>query len=106
MQQRLTAISLFSWAGGMDVGVRQAGFDVLACLELDKHCCSTLRENISRSGARTTVYEGNIRTFSPEQILNELGVQPGGVDLLFGGPPCETFIAALCKKPTANRLTI
>lgn len=75
----------------MDIGVQQAGFTILSCLELDKYCCETLRENISREGRNTVVYEGDIKKFSPEQILDDLGYKPGEIDLLFGGPPCQAF---------------
>ena len=88
---KLTAISLFSGAGGMDIGVQQAGFDILACCEIDRHCCETLRENIKRGQRNTVVYEGDIKTFTPEQMLDDLHVQAGEVDLLFGGPPCQAF---------------
>lgn len=91
MKKKLTAISLFSGAGGMDIGVQQAGFNILSCLEIDKYCCETLRENISREGRKTIVYEGNIKDFSPKQILDDLGYKPGNIDLLFGGPPCQAF---------------
>lgn len=88
---RLTALSLFSGAGGMDIGVLQAGFDILSCVELDKHCCETLRENISREKRKTIVYEGDIKEISPQKILDDLGFKSGEVDLLFGGPPCQAF---------------
>lgn len=91
MDKNLTAISLFSGAGGMDIGVQQAGFTILSCLELDKNCCETLRENISRENRKTVVYEGDIKAFAPEQLLEDLGYNPGEVDLLFGGPPCQAF---------------
>lgn len=91
MDKNLTAISLFSGAGGMDIGVQQAGFTILSCLELDKNCCETLRENISRENKKTIVYEGDIKEFAPEQLLKDLGYNPGEVDLLFGGPPCQAF---------------
>lgn len=91
MKSELTAISLFSGAGGMDIGVQQAGFDILACVELDKNCCNTLRENIVREGRTTKVFEGDIKEYSPDFILEELGKKTGEVDLLFGGPPCQAF---------------
>lgn len=86
-----TALSLFSGAGGMDLGVQRAGFHVLASLEWDPYCCETLRENIRRQGRDTAVYEGDIRDLSPQQILEDLRVPPGEIDLLFGGPPCQAF---------------
>lgn len=75
----------------MDIGVRQAGFEILACIEIDKYCCETLRENIHREGRTTKVYEGDIRNFDPENILKDLGCSAGKIDLLFGGSPCQAF---------------
>ena len=86
-----TAISLFSGAGGLDIGVRQAGFDILACVELDKNACETLRYNIADEHLNTSVYEGDIKAFDPTEILSDVGMKPGEVDLLFGGPPCQAF---------------
>ncbi len=48
IKRQMTAVSLFSGAGGMDVGVMQAGFDVLGCVEVDPHCCETLRAAATR----------------------------------------------------------
>lgn len=75
----------------MDIGVSQAGFDIEACVELDPNCCNTLRENIKRSGHKTKVFEGDIRQFDPESIMQELELKAGEIDLLFGGPPCQAF---------------
>ena len=88
---KLTAFSIFSGAGGMDIGVMQAGFEILACIELDHNCCDTLRENIKRENRETKVYEGDIRTFSTKSIMNDLSIKEGHIDLLFGGPPCQAF---------------
>ena len=98
---KLSAISIFSGAGGMDIGVRQAGFDIMACLELDPNCCETLRENIRREGFNTKVYEGDIRKFNPYEILSDLNLQEGQIDLLFGGPPCQAF-SQIGKKLALN----
>ena len=85
------AISLFSGAGGMDVGVRQAGFEVLTCVEWDPYCCQTLRRNIASEHQSTTVIEGDIREVDPKEVAKISGVRPKTLDLLFGGPPCQTF---------------
>lgn len=86
-----TAISLFSGAGGLDIGVAQAGFDIRACVELDKNACETLRCNIVARRRKTKVHEGDIKSFDPSAVLSEAGVAPGELDLLFGGPPCQAF---------------
>ena len=90
-RKNFTAISLFSGAGGMDIGSCRQDLMSWLVFEIDKHCCETLRENIRREQRDTVVYEGDIRVFSPEQVLGELGYKAGEVDLLFGGPPCQAF---------------
>lgn len=87
----LNAISLFSGAGGMDIGVLQAGFTIRACIEIDKNCCNTLRKNIARENRNTVVYEGDIKTFEPLSILKDINLSKGQIDLIFGGPPCQAF---------------
>jgi DNA (cytosine-5)-methyltransferase 1 len=84
----MRAVSLFSGAGGMDLGVRQAGFQVLAGLELDPHCCASLRAN-AEPGRR--VLEADIGTVGADALRDDLGLRPGELDLLFGGPPCQPF---------------
>lgn len=86
-----SAVSLFSGAGGMDIGIRQAGFDILACVERDLHCCDTLRSAISREKHNTLVIEGDIRELDPVDLLAQIGLERGELDLLFGGPPCQAF---------------
>ena len=86
IDKRLTAMSLFSGAGGMDLGVRQAGFHNVCSVEIDKHCASTLRRN----GA-SLVVEQDIRDVDPSELLDSLGKRAGEIDLLHGGPPCQPF---------------
>jgi len=90
-KSKLTALSLFSGAGGMDIGVTQAGFDILACIESDPYACETLRANISRERKTAKVIEADIRKVDPTELMAELGLRPGELDLLCGGPPCQAF---------------
>jgi DNA (cytosine-5)-methyltransferase 1 len=87
----LSAVSLFSGTGGMDIGVIQAGFDVLACVEIDPHCCETLRAAVIREQRRTRIIEDDIRTIEPVNLMHDLCMEPGDLDLLCGGPPCQAF---------------
>lgn len=91
MPEKLKAISLFSGAGGLDIGVAQAGFDILACIEIDKHCCETLRASVQRENRGTRVLEDDIRKVDPVVLMQELTLHPGQLDLLCGGPPCQAF---------------
>jgi len=51
----MKAISLFSGAGGMDIGIRQAGFNILAEIEYDDHCYWTLRAAVDCAGSVSIV---------------------------------------------------
>lgn len=94
VSKKLKSISLFSGAGGMDIGVKQAGFEVLAELEIDEHCVSTLNAAIEREKTNTKVFHTDIRTLDPNNLMTDLKVNPGELDLLFGGPPCQSFSLA------------
>lgn len=89
-----TVVSLFTGAGGMDLGLEQAGFRTLACVEVDPHCRATLSHNRPCwrliNGANRNL-PGDIRGIPGSELLSELGLSRGSVDLLAGGPPCQSF---------------
>ena len=75
----------------MDIGVMAAGFEVVACIEVDPHCCETLRAAAAREGRNTRVIEDDIRQVDPKELMSQLELKPGQLDLLCGGPPCQAF---------------
>lgn len=83
----LPALSLFAGAGGMDAGVDTAGFTTVGAVELDKHCVSTLRLNAGEK----RVWQDDVRALEPAVVGAELGLAPGKLALLHGGPPCQPF---------------
>jgi DNA (cytosine-5)-methyltransferase 1 len=83
----LAAISLFSGAGGLDLGVERAGYRVLACLEYEPDAAATLRANFP--GAK--VLERDIRGVTTTELLEAAGLPSGEAELLVGGPPCTPF---------------
>lgn len=82
----LTAISLFTGAGGLDYGFEAAGFRTAVALEIDGRCCKTLRRN-----RNWPVIEEDLATVPTAELLRIAGLKPGEADVLIGGPPCQPF---------------
>ncbi|MCH2535070.1 MAG: DNA cytosine methyltransferase, partial [Bdellovibrionales bacterium] len=83
------SLSLFTGAGGLDIGLEKAGFDVSLCVEVDPDCRATLSYNKPHWKQSDP---GDISKISPEEILSQAGIQKEKqVDLLAGGPPCQPF---------------
>lgn len=96
-QKKYTVVSLFSGGLGLDLGLEQSGrFRVVACIEKEHACCETIRANLNagRLDPSLKVIEGDISQISPTQVLEAIGLQAGEVDLLTGGPPCQSFSTA------------
>ena len=76
----VTAIELFAGAGGLALGLEQAGIDTVEYVEFDKTCCETLRTN--RPGWNVVCDDIHNVDFSPFK---------GRVDIVTGGFPCQAF---------------
>ena len=90
-------ISLFSGGMGLDLGLEKTGrFRIRACVEKEHPFCETIRLN--RAAGRLlkdlAVFEDDISYLDPHEVLVKLGIKPGELDLLVGGPPCQTFSTA------------
>lgn len=83
----LTAIDLFAGAGGMTVGLKNAGFNVSAAVELEPLAVETYLAN----HPDVSVFVGDIRQIPPETVMAWLGMEPGDLTLLAGCPPCQGF---------------
>src|ERR1700728_1261483 len=88
---RRTAVSLFSGAGGLDLGLESAGFDVLTQVEMDPDCVETLRLQAKNRVTKTQVIGSKLENVTPGQVLDDLGFAKGQLTLLAGGPPCQPF---------------
>lgn len=81
----LTVLSLFSGAGGLDVGFEEAGYRVVWANEHDHDAAETWRMN--RPGNADAMHEGDV--MSPDIVASLPPV--GSVDVIVGGPPCQSW---------------
>ena len=94
-EREFTVLSLFSGGMGLDIGLEKTSqFKHLACVEKVPAFCETIRRNrdAGRLGNRDLkVYQQDIAELPTEQVMRDLRIEPGELDLLVGGPPCQTF---------------
>lgn len=91
-QQSLTAFSLFAGAGGLDLGVEQAGYTVVFAVENDPIAVQTLNRNRAAFFPDLPETEPlDITKLDPLQVMKANGIREGEIDLLVGGPPCVAF---------------
>jgi DNA (cytosine-5)-methyltransferase 1 len=83
----MKAIDLFSGCGGLSLGLKQAGFDVLVALDVDPLAVESYKLN----HAKTKVVTEDIRTVSGRRLLRLAGIKKGELDLVAGCPPCQGF---------------
>ena len=135
-----TLISLFSGAGGLDIGLEAAGFRTVLANEIESHACESLRANkmLSRFTsseferwfdtqvleqrcyrstnaaemdalrarlrpsliasqhplADAAIMERDVRELSAATVTEVTGMEPGSIDLIAGGAPCQPFSRA------------
>jgi DNA (cytosine-5)-methyltransferase 1 len=96
--KRLCAIDLFSGCGGLTLGLKQAGFNVLGAIEIDSGAVRTYRAN----HRRVLIKHDDIQKVSARGFRQQLKIRPGELDLLAGCPPCQGF-STLRTRNGANR---
>lgn len=133
-------VSLFTGAGGLDLGLEDAGFETIFANEIEGPACESLRSNrtlrrlslpdfdvwfdshvmsqrcnakiseVERIRLRTrllaairtnehylsdtVIVQRDIRDLTSQEIMTSAGVNPGELDLVAGGPPCQPFSRA------------
>ena len=90
----IVALSFFSGAMGLDIGMEQGGIQALLACEFDKACRLTIDKNRPEMALI-----GDINNYTADEILKYAGVPKSRkVDVIFGGPPCQAFSSAGTRK--------
>jgi len=91
----IDCVDLFAGAGGFSLAARNIGWNVLAAVEIDRHSAETYRHNFKRNEGAGTVaphlFESDILTLHPGQVIEAVPSLSGGCDVVLGGPPCQGF---------------
>ena len=86
-----TVVSFFAGAGGLDIGLEKAGFDIKLAVELMPVYVETLRINNPHLNAQ----QGDIMDYSREDVYREAGLhEDDEISLMVGGSPCQSFSTA------------
>ncbi len=86
-KQRPISVDLFAGAGGMTLGFEQAGFDVLAAVELDPIHCATHEFNFPF----WSILCKSVVDITAAEIRNQSSIGDRDLDVVFGGSPCQGF---------------
>ncbi len=86
-REKPKAIDLFSGCGGLTLGLKQAGFDVLGAVEIDHLAVETYQAN----HPEVEVWEEDIQGLSVARVKRKLSLKEGELELLAGCPPCQGF---------------
>lgn len=90
----IIALSFFSGAMGLDIGMKNGGIEALLACEIDKYCRMTINENNPNIGLI-----GDINKYNAADILKMANLPPNShIDIIFGGPPCQAFSTAGNRK--------
>ena len=87
-------ISMFSGAGGLDLGFDQAGWTRCFASDLDPDAVDTLRANAKPDGL-DAIGRDDIRDLTADDVLSRSGGLPrGALTAIVGGPPCQSWSSA------------
>ena len=89
----LTAISIFSGGGGLDLGFAAAGFYIACSTDIDPFSCETLMLNSGKKRfyRHNHIVRTDIKELSAADLIEKAKLNVGSIRVIFGGPPCQAF---------------
>jgi len=99
-EKEYTAYSLFSGAGGLCIGIKEAGFKVVVATDINKSAKETYESN----WPEIPFICDDMRKVSASMLLNK--AENKKPDLIFGGPPCQGFSTLGAKNSCDVRNTL
>jgi DNA-cytosine methyltransferase len=99
----LPVISLFTGAGGMDIGCEAAGLCVVLQHEWEEVACQTLIANRPTYFRHAALIQGDIRNTPTGMLLRESGLRVGECGVVIGGPPCQGYSTSGKRQPDDPR---
>lgn len=92
------AIDLFCGAGGLSLGLQQAGFEVIGAVEILTIASDTYQKN----HPTVDLLKSDIRTLNPEALMVKWGLKKGDLDLIAGCPPCQGFSSIRTRNKSSS----
>jgi DNA (cytosine-5)-methyltransferase 1 len=96
---QVTVLDLFCGGGGLSEGFLQAGYDVVAGVDVN----ADFLETHDRNHEDVLTIQSDLSTVSPETFFEEHPIDPDEIDVIIGGPPCKGFSIAGHRDPEDER---
>ena len=98
VKKKPKAIDLFCGAGGLTLGLKQAGFDVIGAVEILDVAADTYATN----HPKVDLLRKDIKKLAPRTLMRKWGIKRGELDLIAGCPPCQGFSSIRTRNKSSS----
>jgi len=96
---KMNVVDLFSGAGGLSYGFKEAGFNIIAGIDKEENFIKAF----DKSHEEVEAIVADLSEESVQNLLNERGITSEDVDIIVGGPPCKGFSTVGDRKKSDDR---